>query len=481
VTAPTSLDGADSAGGGRAFACRSAASIAAAVRERRVSAVEVAQAALAHIDSRNPAFNAFTEVTRVRALAEAAAVDAASARGEATGALAGVPYAVKNLFDVEGLVTLAGSKINRGRPAAAADAAVIRRLRAAGAVLVGALNMDEYAYGFSTENTHYGPTRNPHDTTRVAGGSSGGSGAAVAAGMVPLALGTDTNGSIRVPASLCGVFGLKPTYGRLSRAGGYLFVGSLDHVGPLARSSADLALAYDAMQGPDASDPVCAQRPVEPTAAQIGRGIAGLRIAVADGYFARPMADEARGAVEAVARALGATERIDIPESAHGRAAAFLMTSIEGSLLHLPDLKTRAADFEPLIRDRMLAGVLAPAQWLWQAHRVRRYVRERALKVFERCDVIIAPSTPMSAPVIGTEWITLEGERMLARPNLGLFTQPISFLGWPVAAVPLARAAGELPIGVQVIAAPWREDLCLRVAAHLERIGIAASPAVLPA
>jgi Asp-tRNA(Asn)/Glu-tRNA(Gln) amidotransferase A subunit family amidase len=207
-----------------------------------------------------------------------------------------------------------------------------------------------------------------------------------------------------------------------------------------------------------------------------------LRIAIADGYFARPMADEARAAVATVAHALGTTRRIEIPEAARGRAAAFLMTSIEGSLLHLPDLQTRAADFEPLIRDRMLAGALAPSQWLWQAHRVRRYVRDLAIRVFEQCDVIIAPSTPMSAPLIGTEWITLEGEKLLARPNLGLFTQPISFLGWPVAAVPVAqRVGGALPIGVQVIAAPWREDLCLRVAAHLERLGVAAAPVVLPA
>jgi Asp-tRNA(Asn)/Glu-tRNA(Gln) amidotransferase A subunit family amidase len=181
-----------------------------------------------------------------------------------------------------------------------------------------------------------------------------------------------------------------------------------------------------------------------------------------------------------VAEALGASLRVDIPEAARGRAAAFLMTAIEGGLLHLPDLKSRVADFDPLIRDRMLAGAIAPAHWLWQAHRVRRHVRDRALSVFAQCDVIIAPCTPMSAPEIGTEWITLEGERMLARPNLGLFTQPISFLGWPVAAVPVARPSGMLPIGVQVIAAPWREDLCLRVAAHLERLGIAAAPAVLP-
>lgn len=167
--------------------------------------------------------------------------------------LAGLPYAVKNLFDIEGITTLSGSKINRDLPAAREDAVLVQRLQSAGAILVGALNMDEYAYGFTTENTHYGPTRNPHDTTRIAGGSSGGSGAAVAARQVPLTLGSDTNGSIRVPASLCGIWGLKPTFGRLSRRGTYPFVHSLDHLGPLADSVECLALAYDAMQGPDQS------------------------------------------------------------------------------------------------------------------------------------------------------------------------------------------------------------------------------------
>jgi AtzE family amidohydrolase len=462
------------------FATWTAADIARAVRDGRTRAVEVTRAALDDIERCNPSINAFTALTRERALAEAADVDAAVARGERPGPLAGVPYAVKNLFDIEGIATLAGSRINHDHPPATADASAVRRLRGAGAVLVGALNMDEYAYGFSTENSHYGPTCNPHDLSRIAGGSSGGSAAAAAAGLVPFTLGTDTNGSIRVPASLCGLFGLKPTYGRLSRAGAWPFVGSLDHIGPLARSTADLALAYDAMQGPDAADPVCAQRPVEPASSVLGHGIDGVRIAVADGHFARPMADEARAAVHRVAEALGATRRVEVPEAGRGRAAAFVMTAIEGGLLHLPDLKVRPGDFDPLIRDRLLAGALAPAHWLSQAQRVRRYVRDRALSVFDQCDVLIAPCTPLSAPPIGTEWITLEGERMLARPNLGLFTQPVSFLGWPVAAVPVAVAPGTLPIGVQVIAAPWREDLCLRVAAHLERIGVAAAPVATP-
>src|SRR5579864_3600701 len=246
------------------FAWDSAAIIAAAVAAGRVSATHIVEATLARIRERDPLLNSFTAVAERRALARAQALDAAQAKGERLPPLAGVPFAVKNLFDVAGLPTLAGSKINRDLPPAPRDAALIERLEAAGAILVGALNMGEYAYDFTGENIHDGPSRNPHDLNRMTGGSSGGSGAAVGGGLVPLALGSDTNGSIRVPASLCGVFGLKPTYGRLSRARTFPFVASLDHVGPLARSARDLALAYDAMQGFDAEDPVCADRAAEP-------------------------------------------------------------------------------------------------------------------------------------------------------------------------------------------------------------------------
>src|SRR6185369_16455101 len=227
----------------------SAAEIAGAVRAGTTSAREVIDAVLATIRTRDKALNAFTAVTEERARAKAAAIDARRAQGAALGPLAGVPFAVKNLFDVAGLPTLAGSKINREHPPATRDATLIERLEAAGAILVGALNMGEYAYDFTGENVHDGPSRNPHDTLRMTGGSSGGSGGAVAGRLVPFSLGSDTNGSIRVPASLCGIFGLKPTYGRLSRARTFPFVASLDHLGPLARCTADLALSYDAMQG----------------------------------------------------------------------------------------------------------------------------------------------------------------------------------------------------------------------------------------
>src|SRR5246127_4740846 len=250
-----------------------ASEIAAAVSDGRTSATAVVGGALARIAKHDRALNAFTAVTEGRALAKAAAIDAERARGRRLGVLAGVPVAGKNLFDVAGLPTLAGSKINRDRAPAARDATVIARLEAHGAVLVGALNMGEYAYDFTGENVHDGASRNPHDVSRMTGGSSGGSGGAVAGGMVPIALGSDTNGSIRVPASLCGLFGLKPTFGRLSRAGTFPFVASLDHLGPLARTTEDLALAYDAMQGPDLDDAACANRPAERLASGIEQPI----------------------------------------------------------------------------------------------------------------------------------------------------------------------------------------------------------------
>src|SRR5882757_932675 len=243
------------------FDWANSADIAKAVGSGKTSASSVTEAALARIAKLNPTLNAFTAVTAERARAQAKKVDAAD---KTKLPLAGVPFAVKNLFDIEGIATVAGSKINRTHPAAKKDSPLIARLEAAGAVLVGALNMGEYAYDFTGENVHDGASRNPHDTSRMTGGSSGGSAGAVAGRLVPLALGSDTNGSIRVPSSLCGLFGLKPTYGRLSRARSFPFVASLDHLGPLARTTQDLALAYDAMQGPDPEDPACANRAAEP-------------------------------------------------------------------------------------------------------------------------------------------------------------------------------------------------------------------------
>jgi aspartyl-tRNA(Asn)/glutamyl-tRNA(Gln) amidotransferase subunit A len=448
----------------------SASDIAQAVTGGKLTALAVTEAALARIARHDPILNSFTDVMADRARAKARAIDAAIAAGNNAGPLAGVPFAVKNLFDVQGLPTRAGSKINRDRKPSPRDATLIERMEAAGAVLVGALNMGEYAYDFTGENVHDGPSRNPHDPTRMTGGSSGGSGAAVGGGLVPLALGSDTNGSIRVPSSFCGIFGLKPTYGRLSRARSFPFVASLDHLGPLARNVADLALAYDAMQGPDPDDAACTVRPAEPVSASLGQDIGALRIAVAGGYFQNNVFPEAKEAVARVAKALGATRSIEIPEAARARAAAYVITTAEGASLHLDRLRQRPNDFDPAVRDRLLAGAMIPAPLVDRAQKFRRWYRARVLELFSSVDVIIAPATPCVAPKLGQVTFVLDGIELPVRAHIGIHTQPISFIGLPVVAAPVPLQ--PMPIGVQIIAAPWREDVALRVAFALERAGV---------
>ncbi len=456
-----------------------ATAIVTALQEGKVSAVEVTKAALQRIEARDHELNCFTSVTAETALIDAERIDSDIAQGKSPGLLAGVPFAVKNLFDIAGITTLAGAKIHAENLPATQDATAIARLKQAGAVLVGALNMDEFAYGFVTENAHYGPTHNPHDVQRVAGGSSGGSAAAVSGGLVPLTLGSDTNGSIRVPAAFCGVFGLKPTYGRLSRAGAILFSSSLDHIGPFARSVRDIATVFDVLQGEDDRDPVCTKHPPVETRFLLSHDdISDLRIAIAGDYFVKGANPEALAAVFQVAEALGVTEYITIPEAHRARAAAFIITACEGANLHLEKLRSRPQDFDPATRDRFLAGAVIPSSWYIQSQRFRRWFRDRVQEVFQKVDIILAPTTPISAPLIGQQTMILDGEEILVRPHLGVFTQPLSFIGLPVLSVPVQRS-NALPLGVQLIAAPYNEALILRVAAVLEAEGIISARVVL--
>ena len=453
------------------FTWSTGSEIAAAVASGETTALAVTEQALAVIAARNPTLNAFTAVTAERARAKAKAVDATGDKSKLP--LAGVPFAVKNLFDIEGLATVAGSKVNRAHAPAKRDAELIERMEKAGAVLVGALNMGEYAYDFTGENVHDGPSRNPHDFTRMTGGSSGGSGGAVGGGMVPIALGSDTNGSIRVPSSLCGIFGLKPTYGRLTRARSFPFVGSLDHLGPFARSVRDLAISYDVMQGFDADDAACVDRPQESASPFLTRRLEGLRVAVAGGYFRKGASPEALGALDGVAKALNARD-VEIPQAARARAAAYVITATEGAALHLERLRKQANDFDPAVRDRLIAGAMVPSTLVVKAQIFRRWYREQVLALFKDCDVILAPSTPVTAPKLGQQNFTLDGVEMPVRANMGLYTQPISFIGLPVVAVPVALK--PLPIGLQIIAAPWREEVALRVAYALEQMGAVSAP-----
>jgi aspartyl-tRNA(Asn)/glutamyl-tRNA(Gln) amidotransferase subunit A len=448
-----------------------ASEIARAVSGRSISAHDVTVATLARIAEKDTRLNSFTDVTSERALATAKKIDATIASGGNPGPLAGVPFAVKNLFDVKGLPTRAGSKINRDLAPSPRDSTLIERLEAAGAVLVGALNMGEYAYDFTGENIHDGASCNPHDLSRMSGGSSGGSGSAVGGALVPLALGSDTNGSIRVPSSFCGIFGLKPTYGRLSRARSFPFVMSFDHLGPFARSAYDLALSYDVMQGPDADDAACVDRAAEPSVPQLEKGIDGLRIAVAGGYFKKSLFAEAQDAMDQVVKALRVTREVEVPEAARARAAAYVISTCEGASLHLERLRQRPNDFDPAVRDRLLAGAMIPAPYVDKAQKFRRWYHDKVVALFKDIDVLLAPATPCVAPKLGQTHFKLDGIEMPVRPNIGIYTQPISFIGLPVVAVPIPL--DPMPIGIQIIAAPWREDIALRVAHHLEKIGIA--------
>jgi amidase/aspartyl-tRNA(Asn)/glutamyl-tRNA(Gln) amidotransferase subunit A len=270
------------------------------------------------------------------------------------------------------------------------------------------------------------------------------------------------------------VWGLKPTFGRLSRRGTYPFVHSLDHLGPLADSVEILALAYDAMQGPDALDPGCHALQVQAVSPGLHEGVQGLRIGVLGGYFSDHATPAARAAVASAAAALGATDAVEWPDAALARAAAFIVGASEGGTLHLNDLRKRLSEFEPLSVDRFIAGALQPGAWYVQAQRFRRIYRDRVNALFKDWDLLLAPATPVSAPKIGTEWLDINGTQMPCRPTVGLLTQPISFAGCPVAVAPMwPDGTGGMPIGIQIIAAPWREDLAFRATALLDRAGVA--------
>ncbi len=454
-----------------------AAETAQAVRSGGLKAADVTEVALARVSASNPTINAFTNVTADRARAEAAAVDAAVAAGHDPGPLAGVPYAVKNLFDLCGEVTRTGSKINRDNAPATEDADLVQQMHRAGAVCLGALNMGEFAYDFTGENAHDGDCRNPHDVTRMTGGSSSGSGAATAARLAPITLGTDTNGSLRVPASLCGVFSIRPTYGRLSRGGSFPFVDALDTVGPLARTVEDLALAYDALQGPTRRDHACRNFPPSVVSTLLTDGIAGLRIGVLRGWFEDNCGDTALERRDRIVAALSADVQItdiDLDQAALGRAAAYLITHAESAAFHLPTLRTRAHDYDPDTRDRFLAGAMIPSVWIQKAQRVRRWWLGEVLKAFHDVDILIAPATPFSAPKLGQKTLMIKGQERPLRPFLGLLAQPFSCVGLPVLTAPCFNE-GEEPIGLQLVAAPWREATGFQLAAHLERLGVSQS------
>ena len=431
--------------------------IASKVRSGQIKAVDLARNTLDDIARRNDTYCCFTRVLTDRALADAQAIDEKVQKGFDPGPLAGVPFAVKDLYDVAGLPTTAGAKMRIDAAPATQDAVVVARLKAAGAVLMGTLNMDEYAYGFATVNPHFGTTRNPHDTNCLAGGSSGGSAAAVAAGLVPFAIGSDTNGSVRVPAALCGLWGIRPADGAISVSGTFPFVKLLDTLGPFTRSAAELETIYYLMAGQ--SQPVSIDSSRSP------------RIARLDGWFVKDASNEVLTAFHKVTGQLGSSDVVNIPEAETARSASFVMTAAQGGALHLDTMRTRAMEYDPAVRDRLLAGAMLPAALYQKAMAFRSYFRKRIQKLFDSVDILVAPTTPVVAPRIDQATILIDGKPALARANLGIYTQPLSLAGIPVISAPIAVSIG-MPIGLQFATAPGREAMLFGWMRKLEAEGV---------
>jgi aspartyl-tRNA(Asn)/glutamyl-tRNA(Gln) amidotransferase subunit A len=464
--------------------------IAAAVRSQERSAREVVDEHLARIDEREAELHAFNLVLPDEARAAADAIDARVAAGEDPGPLAGVPVALKDNFATRGIPTTCSSRILEGwRPPY--DATVVERLRAAGAIVIGKTNLDEFAMGSSTENSAFGPTRNPHDPSRVPGGSSGGSAAAVAAGFSPLAFGSDTGGSIRQPAAFCGVVGLKPTYGRVSRYGLVAFASSLDQIGPFTMTVDDAALALEIIAGRDPLDTTSIPEAVPAYGDLLGDGVEGLRVGVIGEFLAADgLASDVARRVEAAAAALeqaGAkVGEASVPSTIYGLSAYYLIAPAEASSnlarydgvryglrVDAPttaemNTKTRTAGFGPEVKRRIMLGTYALSAGYYDAYygkaqRVRTLILRDFDRAYEDFDVLIGPTAPSTAFAFGAK------ADPLAMYLNDVFTIPSNLSGHPAVSVPFGVGDDGLPIGVQVLAPALGEPVMLRVAAALER------------
>ncbi len=467
-----------------------ARAIAAAVRAGERSARDVVEEHLEVVAAREPELHACNLVLADEARAAADAVDAAVARGEDPGPLAGVPVAVKDNLCTRGVATTCSSRILEGwHPPYTATA--VQRLEQAGAVAIAKTNLDEFAMGSSTENSAFGPTRNPRDPSRVPGGSSGGSAAAVAAGFAPLALGTDTGGSIRQPASLCGVVGVKPTYGRVSRYGLIAFASSLDQIGPFANDVADAALLLDVIDGPDPMDSTSIPDAAAPVSPALDQGVAGLRIGVveeltdADGVQPEVLAAVERAA--AVLEAAGATvERVKVPSAVYGLSAYYLIAPaeassnlarydgvryglrVDGDDVASMNARSRAAGFGPEVKRRIMLGTYALSAGYYDAYygkaqRVRTLIIRDFARVYETFDALISPTSPTVAFALGAKTAD-----PLAMYLSDICTIPTNLAGHPGLSLPFGTGEGGLPIGVQVLAPALGEPVMFRVAQVLE-------------
>ncbi|CAI3923005.1 AtzE family amidohydrolase [Commensalibacter papalotli (ex Botero et al. 2024)] len=438
---------------------RSVKDIANSIRLGRASAQQTISHYLQIIRQYDPPINSVTRILGERALKAAERIDLLIATGQDPGPLAGVPFAVKDLFDVQDEVTTAGSKILSKKTCANQDAEVIQRLCKAGAIPVATLNMDEFAYGFVTDNVHHGMTYNPHDLSRFAGGSSGGSAASVGGGIIPFSLGSDTNGSIRVPASLCGVWGIRPTFGLMPMQGVYPFAKSFDTIGPFCQTVEDLKLVFNVMAGVEDN-------------ASILPSVSDLRIAQVGGWFERDVEQDILKTIQEIMHLFSQQKKIEIPYIEQVRTASYLMTASEGGNLHLPMLRTQPLDYDPATRDRLMAGAMLPVASYLQAQKVKTWFQNYLAEIFKEYDLLIAPAVGAAAPLIDNPIVYVDGQPVPARVHLGIYTQPFSMSKCPVLSIPFQRK-GKPPVGLQLIAQPYQEKLLFAVGSVLEQNGLA--------
>ena len=446
------------------------AAAARALRDRRVSSVELTRQAIGRIERLNPQLNAFITVTAESALARARQSDAELAAGHDRGPLHGIPIAHKDLLYTRGVRTTAGSKIYADF-VPDHDAAVVEKLDAAGAVSLGKLNMHELAFGITSDNPHYGPVRNPWNTDHIPGGSSGGSGAAVASEMVFAATGSDTGGSIRIPASFCGVVGFKPTYGRVSRFGSFPLAFSLDHMGPLARTVHDAALLLRAMTGHDPRDPASAHRASDDFVPAAEPSLRGLRLGVPDAFFFERLDPEVDYAVRAAIRRAeslgGVVAQVRLPDMAALQAIGNVIQLSEVAAVlgpHLRDPSRLGADVRALVEQ----GLLQSAADYVNAQRLRRRMQLEFRQVWKDVDCLITPTTPIPAPRLGAATVTVAGQEEDVRAAATRFVRGFNTLGLPALSLPAGFTGAGRPIGLQIIGPPFRESLILRVGAVLE-------------
>jgi aspartyl-tRNA(Asn)/glutamyl-tRNA(Gln) amidotransferase subunit A len=450
-----------------------ATDLAAAIRARKVSAREVTEACLTAAARLQPALNCFIRIDRDQALAAASAIDAALANGALRGPLAGVPLAHKDMYYRAGEVTTCGSKIKGDfRPPVTATA--LERFAAAGALNLGTLNMAEFAFGPTGHNAHFGAARNPWDTARVTGGSSSGSGSGTAARLFFGALGSDTGGSIRVPAHLCGLAGLKPTWSLVSRAGAMPLSFSLDTVGPLARTVRDAALMTQVIAGHDPRDATSRRQPAPDLVGGIEGGVKGLTIGVPQGYFdvdVDPEIARVLSAAQSVYAKLGATVvPVKMPDLDQVNALCNAVISVDAATAHAASLRTRPQDFGPQVLNRLEAGLFYPGtSYLAAVNQRSAVLREFCAAVFTTVDVLFAPVMGRQTPTIAETDLTGGPELLPMLGSFTRFTRPINYLGLPALSVPAGFTKAGMPCGFQLVGRPFAEALLCRVGRAYER------------